>query len=76
MLGAGEGVAKRIDVVAVALQADFDVDDLLGADLSYAPPYAPVYEAILLACQAAAAKVSLAKTKPAPISPLGATVAV
>ena len=76
LIGAGEGVAKRIDVVAVALQAGFDVDDLNGADLSYAPPYAPVYEAILLASQAAAAKVSLAKTQPAPISPLGATVAV
>lgn len=58
VVGAGEGVAKRVDVVAVALQARFDVDDLVGADLSYAPPYAPVYEPILLASQAAAAKVS------------------
>jgi hypothetical protein len=52
----GDGVAKRIDVVAVALQAGFDVDELAGADLSYAPPYAPVYEPILLAAQAAQAK--------------------
>jgi NADPH-dependent 2,4-dienoyl-CoA reductase/sulfur reductase-like enzyme len=50
-----EGVAKRIDVVAVALQAGFDVRDLAALDLSYAPPYAPVYEPILLAAQAAAA---------------------
>jgi len=54
----GEGVAKRIDVVAVALQAGFDVEDLAALDLSYAPPYAPVYEPILLAAQAAAATVA------------------
>ncbi|MGB8406424.1 MAG: FAD-dependent oxidoreductase [Mycobacterium sp.] len=53
MVGVGDGVAKRIDVAAIALQAGFDIDALLGADLSYAPPYAPVYEPILLAAQAA-----------------------
>jgi NADPH-dependent 2,4-dienoyl-CoA reductase/sulfur reductase-like enzyme len=51
-----DGVAKRIDVVAVALQAGFNVHDLTALDLSYAPPYAPVYEPILLAAQAAAAR--------------------
>ena len=55
LVGSGEGVAKRIDVVAVALQAGFGIEDLLALDLSYAPPYAPVYEPILLAAQAAAA---------------------
>ena len=50
----GDGVAKRIDVVAAALQAGFDIDDLGALDLSYAPPYAPVYEPLLLAAQAAA----------------------
>lgn len=57
----GEGVAKRIDVIATALQAGFDIDDLAALDLSYAPPYAPVYEAVLLAAQAAAA------ARPAPV---------
>jgi NADPH-dependent 2,4-dienoyl-CoA reductase/sulfur reductase-like enzyme len=52
MVSAGD-VAKRIDVVAAALQAGFDLDDLLTLDLSYAPPYAPVYEPLLLAAQAA-----------------------
>jgi NADPH-dependent 2,4-dienoyl-CoA reductase/sulfur reductase-like enzyme len=56
IVGVGEGVAKRIDVVAVALQAGFSVEDLLAVDLSYAPPYAPVYEPILLAAQAAAVR--------------------
>jgi NADPH-dependent 2,4-dienoyl-CoA reductase/sulfur reductase-like enzyme len=55
LVGSGDGVAKRIDVVAVALQAGFDVADLAALDLSYAPPYAPVYEPVLLAAQAAAA---------------------
>ncbi|MGH3520262.1 MAG: FAD-dependent oxidoreductase [Haloechinothrix sp.] len=58
VLGVGEGVAKRIDPIAIALQAGFDVADLLAADLSYAPPYAPVYEPVLLAAQAAAATVA------------------
>jgi NADPH-dependent 2,4-dienoyl-CoA reductase/sulfur reductase-like enzyme len=53
LVGAGDGVAKRIDAIAVALQAGLDVEDLLAADLSYAPPYAPVYEPVLLAAQAA-----------------------
>ena len=52
MLGT-DGVAKRIDVVATALAAGFDIDDLADLDLSYAPPYAPVYEPVLLAAQRA-----------------------
>ena len=55
LVGSGDGVAKRIDVIAVALQAGFSVEDLAGLDLSYAPPYAPVYEPVLLAAQAATA---------------------
>jgi NADPH-dependent 2,4-dienoyl-CoA reductase/sulfur reductase-like enzyme len=55
LVGAGDGVAARIDTVAVALQAGFGVADLATLDLAYAPPYAPVYDPILLAAQAAAA---------------------
>lgn len=54
MVGADEGVAKRIDAAAVALQAGLDVDAVAALDLSYAPPYAPVYEPLLLAAQKAA----------------------
>ncbi|MGH3674074.1 MAG: FAD-dependent oxidoreductase, partial [Pseudonocardiaceae bacterium] len=57
MVSAGD-VAKRIDVVAAGLHAGFDLDDLLALDLSYAPPYAPVYEPLLLAAQAAAGSVA------------------
>lgn len=48
-----EGAAKRIDVVAAALHAGMSVADLLALDLSYAPPYAPVYDPLLIAAQAA-----------------------
>ncbi len=58
LVGSGDGVAKRIDVIAVALQAGFSVEDLAGLDLSYAPPYAPVYEPVLLAAQAATAQLA------------------
>ena len=48
-----EGAAKRVDVIATALHAGLSVDDLADLDLSYAPPYAPVYDPVLLAAQAA-----------------------
>ncbi len=48
-----EGAAKRIDVVAAALHTGLSVDDLADLDLSYAPPYAPVYDPLLMAAQAA-----------------------
>ena len=53
LAGRGDGIAKRADVLAVALHAGFGVDDLMALDLTYAPPYAPVYEPVLLAAQAA-----------------------
>ncbi len=42
-----EGAAKRIDVLATALHAGFTVADLAALDLSYAPPFAPVYDPVL-----------------------------
>lgn len=48
-----EGAAKRVDVIATALYAGLDVDDLASLDLSYAPPYSPVYDPLLVAAQAA-----------------------
>jgi NADPH-dependent 2,4-dienoyl-CoA reductase/sulfur reductase-like enzyme len=44
-----EGAAKRIDVLAAALHARFTVADLAALDLSYAPPFAPVYDPVLAA---------------------------
>lgn len=52
MVGAGT-VAKRIDVFAAALYAGMTLDDVEALDLSYAPPFAPVYDPILIAATVA-----------------------
>jgi NADPH-dependent 2,4-dienoyl-CoA reductase/sulfur reductase-like enzyme len=53
MAGRDPAVAKRIDALAVALHAGLGLEDLAALDLSYAPPYAPVYEPVLLAARSA-----------------------
>jgi CoA-dependent NAD(P)H sulfur oxidoreductase len=50
-LAGAEGVAKRIDVVAAALHSGVMVDELAGFDLSYAPPFAPVWDPLLMAAR-------------------------
>ena len=49
-----EGAAKRIDVIATVLHAGFDVDQMAALDLSYAPPFAPVWDPVLIAARKAA----------------------
>jgi NADPH-dependent 2,4-dienoyl-CoA reductase/sulfur reductase-like enzyme len=49
-----EGAAKRIDVLATALHAGFTVQDMIHLDLSYAPPYSPVWDPVLIAARKAA----------------------
>lgn len=51
-----EGVAKRIDVAAMALHGRLRVPDMLHLDLSYAPPFAPVWDPILIAANEAMKK--------------------
>jgi len=46
-----EAVAKRIDVVATALHAQMDLEALAQLDLSYAPPFATVWEPIQIAAR-------------------------
>ncbi len=46
-----QGVAGRVNVVATALAAKMTVDDFLELDLAYAPPYAPVWDPLLVAGQ-------------------------
>jgi len=48
------GVAKRVDVLATALHHRLTVADVQGLDLSYAPPFAPVWDPILVAANVAA----------------------
>jgi NADPH-dependent 2,4-dienoyl-CoA reductase/sulfur reductase-like enzyme len=49
-----EGAAKRIDVLATALHAGFTVQEMIHLDLSYAPPYSPVWDPVLIAARKAA----------------------
>jgi CoA-dependent NAD(P)H sulfur oxidoreductase len=51
-----EGVAKRIDVAAMALHARMRISEMLHLDLSYAPPFAPVWDPILVAVNEAMKK--------------------
>jgi NADPH-dependent 2,4-dienoyl-CoA reductase/sulfur reductase-like enzyme len=46
-----EGAAKRIDVFATALWNGMTVDELLNVDLSYAPPFSPVWDPVLIAAR-------------------------
>lgn len=48
------GVAKRIDVLATALYNRMTIGELRQLDLSYAPPFAPVWDPILVAANVAA----------------------
>ncbi|HEX76760.1 MAG TPA: FAD-dependent oxidoreductase [Dehalococcoidia bacterium] len=50
------GVAKRIDVFAAALHNDMTVEEISGLDLSYSPPFAPVWDSILVAANVALRK--------------------
>ncbi|MEV1146102.1 FAD-dependent oxidoreductase [Micromonospora sp. NPDC049799] len=45
--------AKRIDTLAVALWNGMTVDDMTALDLGYAPPYAPVWDPVLIAARKA-----------------------
>lgn len=48
-----KGVDKRIDILAVALQAGMTVDDLAEMELAYAPPYGSAKDPVNLAGMAA-----------------------
>ena len=48
----GKGDAdKRVNVVAAALTANMTVKEFMGIDLTYAPPYSPSIDPILIAAQ-------------------------
>jgi hypothetical protein len=46
-----QGVLGRVDVLATALTAGMLLDDFVDLDLAYAPPYAPVWDPLLVAGQ-------------------------
>ncbi|MEU1751740.1 FAD-dependent oxidoreductase [Micromonospora matsumotoense] len=45
--------AKRIDALAVALWNEMTVDEMTALDLGYAPPFAPVWDPVLIAARKA-----------------------
>jgi NADPH-dependent 2,4-dienoyl-CoA reductase/sulfur reductase-like enzyme len=48
-----EGAGKRIDALAVALTAGMTVEDLISADLAYAPPFSPLWDPVQVAARKA-----------------------
>ncbi len=52
IVGKGDA-AKRIDVFAIALHAGFTVQEMIHLDLSYAPPFSPVWDPVLIAVRQA-----------------------
>jgi NADPH-dependent 2,4-dienoyl-CoA reductase/sulfur reductase-like enzyme len=47
----GDGAAKRIDTCAAAITAGMDVEQVLALDLSYAPPFSPLWDPLLVAAR-------------------------
>jgi pyruvate/2-oxoglutarate dehydrogenase complex dihydrolipoamide dehydrogenase (E3) component len=47
----GPGSAKRIDTAAAAIWCGATLDDIAGMDLSYAPPFSPVWDPVQIACR-------------------------
>lgn len=52
-----EGVAHRINSIAVALDNKMRVEDFAGTDLAYAPPFGPVWDPLLTAANQLAKKI-------------------
>jgi NADPH-dependent 2,4-dienoyl-CoA reductase/sulfur reductase-like enzyme len=52
-----EGAAKRIDVFATAIWNGMTAHDMVDLDLSYAPPFSPVWDPVLVAARKLAGQV-------------------
>jgi NADPH-dependent 2,4-dienoyl-CoA reductase/sulfur reductase-like enzyme len=50
-----EGAAKRVDVLATAIWNEMTAEDFAQLDLGYAPPFAPVWDPVLVAARRVAA---------------------
>ncbi len=55
---APEGAKGRIDTLAAAITAGMKLDDFCYLDLSYAPPFAPVWDPLIVAAGALRSKLS------------------
>jgi NADPH-dependent 2,4-dienoyl-CoA reductase/sulfur reductase-like enzyme len=52
-----EGVARRINTLAVAVHQKMSVDEIAKLDFAYAPPFSPPLDPILIAAEQAARKI-------------------
>jgi NADPH-dependent 2,4-dienoyl-CoA reductase/sulfur reductase-like enzyme len=52
-----EGVARRINALAVALHQKMTVDEIARLDFAYAPPFSAPFDPILIAAEQAAKKI-------------------
>lgn len=57
----GSGAGKRIDVLAAAVQLGLTPYQLSELDLSYAPPFSPVWDPVLVAANVAISKLEKSK---------------
>ena len=55
-----EGVARRINALAVALHQRMTIDEIARLDFAYAPPFSPPFDPILIAAEQAAKKIKMA----------------
>jgi NADPH-dependent 2,4-dienoyl-CoA reductase/sulfur reductase-like enzyme len=51
IVGRNEGAAKRIDVIAMAVWTGMGAAELADVDLSYAPPFSPLWDPVTLAAR-------------------------
>ena len=54
LAGLVEGVGARINTLAMALTCGQTVRDVAGLDTAYAPPFSPVFDPVVIACEVAA----------------------
>jgi len=52
----GPGSAKRIDVLTTAIRAQLTAAEFVSVDISYAPPFSPVFDAVVIAARKAAGR--------------------
>lgn len=52
----GPGSAKRIDVLATAIWTQLTAAEFASVDISYAPPFSPVFDAVVIAARKAAGR--------------------
>ena len=54
LAGTMDGVGQRINTLATALTAGFTVREAAAIDTAYAPPFSPVHDPVVIACEVAA----------------------